>query len=57
MYKPTLEIDLGKLRDNMRVELELVAKHGVEVIAVNKMFDGCPETAQASCGCWYYCGG
>ncbi len=48
MYKPTLEIDLGKLRDNVRVGLELVAKHGVEVIAVNKVFDGCPETAQAA---------
>jgi len=31
MYKPILEIDLGKLKDNARVEKELLAKHGIEV--------------------------
>lgn len=47
MYKPTLEIDLGKLRDNARHEVKLLAGHGIEVMAVNKVFDGCPETARA----------
>ena len=47
MYKPVLEIDLGKLKDNARVEKELLAKHGIEVMAVNKVFDGCVETAKA----------
>ena len=47
MYKPILEIDLGKLKDNARVEKELLAKHGIEVMAVNKVFDGCVETAKA----------
>lgn len=47
MYKPILEIDLKKLCDNARVEKALLAKQGVEVMAVNKVFDGCLETAQA----------
>lgn len=47
MYMPTLEIDLKKLTDNARVEKELLAAHGIEVMAVNKVFDGCIETAQA----------
>ncbi|OCG06558.1 amino-acid racemase [Gilliamella sp. wkB178] len=47
MYKPILEIDLRKLRNNARVEKDLLAKHGIEVMAVNKVFDGCVETAKA----------
>lgn len=47
MYMPVLEIDLIKLRDNARQEKALLAQHGVEVMAVNKVFDGCIETAQA----------
>ncbi|WP_096388558.1 alanine/ornithine racemase family PLP-dependent enzyme [Hafnia sp. CBA7124] len=47
MYMPTLEINLKKLTDNARIEKELLAAHGIEVMAVNKVFDGCIETAQA----------
>lgn len=47
MYMPILEIDLNKLRDNARVEKALLGEQGVEVMAVNKVFDGCIETAQA----------
>lgn len=47
MYMPILEINLAKLRDNARVEKALLAEYGVEVMAVNKVFDGCIETAQA----------
>ena len=47
MYMPTLEIDLKKLTENARVEKEMLAAHGIEVMAVNKVFDGCIETAQA----------
>lgn len=47
MYMPVLEINLTKLRDNARIEKMLLEKQGVEVMAVNKVFDGCPETARA----------
>lgn len=47
MYMPVLEIDLTKLRDNARQEKALLARQGVEVMAVNKVFDGCVETARA----------
>ncbi|SFM97703.1 Predicted amino acid racemase [Izhakiella capsodis] len=47
MYMPILEIDLNKLRDNAFVEKTLLQKQGVEVMAVNKVFDGCIETARA----------
>ncbi|WP_392439612.1 alanine/ornithine racemase family PLP-dependent enzyme [Edwardsiella piscicida] len=47
MYMPTLEIDLRKLRDNARTEVTLLGEQGIEVMAVNKVFDGCPETARA----------
>ena len=32
MYKPTLTIDLPKLRDNARVEKEELLKNGVEIL-------------------------
>ena len=47
MYKPILTIDLPKLEDNARVEKAELAAQGVEVLAVNKVFDGCVETAKA----------
>lgn len=47
MYKPTLTIDLPKLRDNARVEKKELGDLGIEVMAVNKVFDGCVATARA----------
>lgn len=47
MYMPVLEINLRKLQDNARIEKQLLAQSGIEVMAVNKVFDGCIETAQA----------
>jgi predicted amino acid racemase len=47
MYMPTLEIDLRKLEENARTEKALLANSGIEVMAVNKVFDGCIETARA----------
>ncbi|MGK9172080.1 alanine/ornithine racemase family PLP-dependent enzyme [Yokenella regensburgei] len=47
MYMPVLEIDLGKLEENARTEKAILGNSGIEVMAVNKVFDGCVETAQA----------
>lgn len=47
MYRPTLEINLRKLEENARTEKALLASSGIDVMAVNKVFDGCVETAQA----------
>lgn len=47
MYQPELIINLRKLRENAQTEKALLAKSGVEVLGVNKVFDGCLETAQA----------
>jgi len=47
MYKPILTIDLPKLRDNARVEKKELGEHGIEVMAVNKVFNGCVATARA----------
>lgn len=47
MYKPTLTIDVGRLRENARVEKAELGQLGIEVMAVNKVFDGAPETAKA----------
>ncbi|MBF0313711.1 MAG: alanine/ornithine racemase family PLP-dependent enzyme [Oligoflexia bacterium] len=44
---PKLEIHLGKLEHNARLEVEILAKYGVTVMGVNKVFNGMPETAQA----------
>lgn len=46
MYMPVLEINLRKLEENARTE-SLLASSGIDVMAVNKVFDGCVETAQA----------
>ena len=47
MYKPELVIDLNGLKNNAKVEKEELQNIGVEVMAVNKVFDGCIETAKA----------
>ncbi|MFC0225049.1 alanine/ornithine racemase family PLP-dependent enzyme [Serratia aquatilis] len=47
MYMPTLYINLQKLTENAATEKALLASKGIEVMAVNKVFDGCIETAQA----------
>ena len=47
MYMPILEINLRKLEENARTEKALLASSGIEVMAVNIIFDGCVETAQA----------
>ena len=47
MYKPILTIDLPKLRDNAATELHELGDLGIEEMAVNKVFDGCVETAKA----------
>lgn len=46
MYKPILTIDLPKLRDNAATELHELGDLGIEEMAVNKVFDGCVETAK-----------
>lgn len=47
MGYPKLEINVRKLEYNARVEVAELAKCGVNVMGVNKVFDGCPETAAA----------
>lgn len=47
MYKPQLRINLRKLRENAAAEKAMLAREGIEVMGVNKVFDGCIETAQA----------
>lgn len=47
MRYPVLEIDLNKLRHNTRVEVDYYRKHGIEIMGVNKVFDGLVETAAA----------
>lgn len=44
---PCLEIDLGKFEDNVRTEVALLARHGVGVMGVNKVFNGMIEPAEA----------
>ncbi|MBI4509184.1 MAG: alanine/ornithine racemase family PLP-dependent enzyme [Deltaproteobacteria bacterium] len=44
---PRLEIDVRKLEENTRVEVQRLAEQGVTVMGVNKVFNGMPETAQA----------
>lgn len=47
MHYPVLEIDLNKLRHNTIVELDFFQKHGIEIMGVNKVFNGMTETAEA----------
>lgn len=44
---PCLEIDLEKLTENVRFEVELLKKYGVSIMGVNKVFNGLRATAQA----------
>jgi len=47
MSFPRLDIDLIKLEENARVEVKELAKFGVTVMGVNKVFNGLPQTAEA----------
>jgi predicted amino acid racemase len=47
MRYPVLEINLNSLRHNTRVELDFFRKHGIEIMGVNKVFNGMVETAEA----------
>lgn len=47
MSYPQLEINLRKLQHNARVEVETLSKIGIEVMGVNKVFNGLYETAEA----------
>ena len=47
MSYPKLEINVRKLEYNARVEVRNLAKVGVTVMGVNKVFNGLPETAEA----------
>jgi len=47
MSYPKLEINIRKLEYNARVEVETLKKYGITVMGVNKVFNGCPETAAA----------
>lgn len=47
MHYPVLEIDLEKLRHNTEIELDFFHRHGIEIMGVNKVFNGIAETAAA----------
>jgi len=47
MSYPRLEINLRKLEYNARFEVASLAQHGITVMGVNKVFNGCVETAAA----------
>lgn len=47
MYKPTLTINTRKLKENTETAIKELASFGVSMMAVNKVFNGAPETAQA----------
>ncbi len=47
MNYPILEIDLEKLRYNTKVEIDYLNTQGIEVMGVNKVFNGMVETAEA----------
>lgn len=47
MSYPVFEIDLNKLRHNTRIEIDYYREHGIEIMGVNKVFDGLVETAAA----------
>jgi ornithine racemase len=48
MSYPMLEINLKKLQDNVKYEVDLLCKLGIEVMGVNKVFNGLYETAEAT---------
>lgn len=47
MYKPELKINTRKLRENTAQAIKDIAAVDVSMMAVNKVFNGFPETAQA----------
>ena len=47
MSYPVLEINLRKLQYNAQVEVESLSRIGIEVMGVNKVFNGSLETARA----------
>jgi predicted amino acid racemase len=47
MSYPQLEINLRKLEHNARVEVNVLAKSGITIMGVNKVFNGLYETADA----------
>lgn len=47
MRYPALEINLKKITANTEVEVEYFRKHGIQIMGVNKVFSGLPQTAEA----------
>jgi predicted amino acid racemase len=47
MSYPLLEINLRKLQHNAKYEIGILSKLGIEVMGVNKVFNGLYETAEA----------
>jgi predicted amino acid racemase len=47
MYQPLVTVNLQLLTENARIERQQLAEAGVETVGVNKVFDGCTETARA----------
>ena len=47
MGYPRIEINLSKLQENAEAEKAFMEERGIEVMAVNKVFNGDPETAAA----------
>ena len=48
MGYPKIEINLLKLQENVKAEVGFMEARGIEVMAVNKVFNGDPETAAAA---------
>ena len=46
MSYPMLEINLKKLQHNAKYEVDIFSKLGIEVMGVNKVFNGLYETAE-----------
>lgn len=46
MYMLVLEINLCKLEENVCMEKVLLVSSGIDVMVVNKVFDGCVEIVQ-----------
>jgi ornithine racemase len=47
MSYPILEINLKKLQYNAKFEIDILSKLGIEIMGVNKVFNGLYETAEA----------
>jgi len=48
MSYPAIEINLLKLQENVAAEVGFLGRNGIEIMAVNKVFNGDPETAAAA---------